>query len=94
MITHHTSNGCNLRTGDLLASGTVSGPVDGTQGSLLEITQRGHNPITLPTGETRAFLDQGDEVILQAYCESEGFIPIGLGACRGTIMPPKNMSHE
>ena len=63
MITHHTSNGCNLQSGDLLASGTVSGPTSDTWGSLLEITQQGKTPLQLPTGEQRAFLADGDEVI-------------------------------
>src|SRR6202012_1049489 len=62
MVTHHTSNGCNLRTGDILASGTISGPQPGSQGSLLEITRRGADPLKLPSGEERGFLDDGDEV--------------------------------
>lgn len=85
MLTHHTCNGCNLRTGDLLASGTVSGAAAGTQGCLLELTQRGTQPILLPTGEVRAFLAEGDEVILRGYCEQEGYTKIGLGECRGRI---------
>lgn len=85
MLTHHASNGCNLRTGDLFATGTVSGPEAGTQGCLLELTQRGTQPITLPTDETRSFLLEGDEVILKGYCEREGYRRIGLGECRGTI---------
>lgn len=85
MLTHHASNGCNLRPGDLFATGTVSGPDAGTQGCLLELTQRGTQPLTLPTGETRSFLLEGDEVILRGYCEREGYRRIGLGECRGTI---------
>lgn len=90
MITHHASNGCNLRPGDLLASGTVSGPdVAGAKwsarGCLLELTSRGANPITLPSGEERKFLEDGDEVTLRGWCEREGFRRIGLGVCRGTI---------
>lgn len=85
MLTHHASNGCNLRAGDLFATGTVSGPAPGTQGCLLELTQRGTQPITLPTGETRSFLLEGDEVILKGYCERDGFKRIGLGECRGAI---------
>ena len=90
MITHHASNGCNLRPGDLLASGTVSGPdVAGAKwsarGCLLELTSRGANPITLPSGEERKFLEDGDEVTLRGLCEREGFRRIGLGVCRGTI---------
>jgi fumarylacetoacetase len=86
MLCHHTSNGCNLRPGDLLASGTVSGAEDGSQGSLLEITQRGAKPIKLPTGEERSFLNDTDEVILRGYCEKEGFAKIGFGECRGAIL--------
>ena len=87
MIAHHTSNGCNLVEGDLIASGTVSGPRDGSQGCLLEITRRGASPIRLPTGEVRAFLQDGDEVILTGFCERDGFPRISLGECRGTILP-------
>lgn len=85
MLTHHSSNGCNLRSGDLLASGTVSGPEPGSQGCLLEITRRGAEPLELPDGETRSFLLAGDEVILRGYCEKPGFTRIGFGECRGVI---------
>lgn len=87
MLTHHASNGCNLRAGDLLASGTVSGPDKNACGSLLELTSRGKDPITLPTGEQRKFLEDGDEVILHGFCEREGFRRIGLGSCSGVIQP-------
>jgi fumarylacetoacetase len=85
MLTHHTSNGCNLRSADLLASGTVSGAEAGSQGCLLEMTQRGTQPIQLPTGESRSFLVDGDEVILRGYCEKPSYIRIGFGECRGMI---------
>jgi fumarylacetoacetase len=85
MLAHHASGGCNLRPGDLLGSGTVSGPDQSAAGCLLEITSRGANPVRLPTGENRSFLEDGDEVILTARCEAEGFVGIGLGECRGTI---------
>jgi len=90
MLTHHASNGCNLRSGDLLASGTVSGPdVPGAEvsarGCLLELTSRGANPITLPSGEQKKFLEDGDEVILRGFCARPGFHRIGLGSCRGRI---------
>jgi fumarylacetoacetase len=85
MLTHHGSNGCNLRPGDLLASGTVSGPEPGSQGCLLEITQRGAEPIELSSGETRSFLLEGDEVILRGYCEKFGFVRIGFGESQGII---------
>jgi fumarylacetoacetase len=87
MLAHHASNGCNLRPGDLLASGTVSGADSSARGCLLELTSRGKDPVTLPTGERRAFLEDGDEVILRGFCEREGFRRIGLGGCRGTILP-------
>ena len=86
MLTHHTSNGCNLRTGDLLASGTVSGAEAGSQGCLLEITQRGSKPIELPTGEVRSFLCDGDEVILRGYCAKEGYAKVGFGECRSLVL--------
>jgi fumarylacetoacetase len=88
MVAHHASNGCNLRPGDLLASGTVSGPTRDSRGCLLELTWRGTQPLTLPTGETRRFLEDGDEVVFHGRCEKEGFVGIGLGECRGRISPP------
>lgn len=87
MLSHHASNGCNLRSGDLLASGTVSGADKSARGCLLELTSRGKEPVTLPTGEQRKFLADGDEVILRGFCERDGFRRIGLGSCRGTILP-------
>jgi fumarylacetoacetase len=86
LVTHHASNGCNLRPGDLLASGTVSGPAKESRGCLLELTWRGSEPITLPNGEERRFLEDGDEVILRAFCEREG-VRIGFGDCRGRVLP-------
>jgi fumarylacetoacetase len=87
MLTHHTSNGCNLRPGDLFASGTISGPTSDSRGCLLELTRRGAEPVTLPAGETRKFLEDGDEVILRGWCERPGAARIGLGECRGLILP-------
>jgi len=87
MIAHHTSNGCPLRPGDLIGSGTVSGPEKQNQGCLLELTRRGADPLQLHTGETRAFLEDGDELILKGWCEASGFRRIGLGECRGCILP-------
>lgn len=86
MLTHHASNGCNLRPGDLLASGTVSGPDRSERGCLLELTWRGSEPLALPSGETRRFLEDGDEVILRGHCEREGFARIGFGECRGMVL--------
>jgi fumarylacetoacetase len=91
MLTHHASNGCNLRAADLLASGTVSGADKGARGCLLELTSRGKEPVTLPTGEQRKFLEDGDEVIIRGFCERDGFRRIGLGTCRGTIAPATNI---
>lgn len=89
MLTHHTSNGCNLQPGDLLGSGTLSGPVKENRGCLLELTMRGSEPVLLPTGEIRRFLEDGDEIILRGYCEREGFARIGLGSCKGRVLAAK-----
>jgi fumarylacetoacetase len=96
LVTHHASNGCNLQPGDLLASGTVSGEAPSSRGCLLELTWQGRDasgkplprrPIELPTGEARLFLEDGDEVIMKAHCERDGFRRIGFGECRGIIAP-------
>ena len=85
LLAHHTSNGCNLRPGDLLGTGTISGPEKENRGCLLELTWRGRDPLLLPTGESRRFLEDGDEVILRGRCEREGFVGIGFGACTGIV---------
>ncbi|MGE5126150.1 MAG: fumarylacetoacetase [Betaproteobacteria bacterium] len=87
MVAHHASNGCNLRPGDLIASGTVSGAAEESRGCLLERTWRGAQPIALPTGEERRFLEDGDELVLRGHCEREGFARIGFGECRGMVAP-------
>jgi fumarylacetoacetase len=87
MIAHHTSNGCNLQPGDILASGTVSGPNAGSAGCLLELTRRGAAPLQLPNGELREFLADGDEIILRGTSHREGLPTLTLGECRGTIIP-------
>jgi fumarylacetoacetase len=87
MLTHHASNGCNLRPGDLFASGTISGPSKDSRGCLLELTWRGAEPLALTSAETRKFLEDGDEVILRAFAERPGAVRIGLGECRGVILP-------
>lgn len=106
MIGHHTSNGCNLRHGDLLASGTISGPSRDSRGCLLELTWDGdpwanppvsapgskRTPITLPSGEQRTFLADGDEVIIRGWCERSGAARIGFGECRGIVIPA--LPHE
>ncbi len=90
MLTHHASNGCNLRPGDLMASGTVSGPEKDQRGCLLELTWRGAEPIELPGGERRSFLEDGDEVMISGWCERAGLARIGFGECRGVVLPAKN----
>jgi fumarylacetoacetase len=87
MLAHHTSGGCNLRPGDLFASGTVSGPTPQARGCLLELTWRGTEPLALPSGETRAFLEDGDEVIMRGRCARAGAATIGFGECRGIVTP-------
>jgi fumarylacetoacetase len=85
MVAHHTSNGCDLQPGDLLGSGTVSGSGPGAAGCLLEMTRGGRVPFTLPTGETRTYLQDGDAVIFTGFAHRDGFVSIGLGECRGTV---------
>ena len=87
MVAHHASNGCNLRAGDLIASGTVSGPERDARGCMLELTWRGTEPVRLPDGETRSFLEDGDELILRGECARDGAARIGFGECRGRILP-------
>jgi fumarylacetoacetase len=86
LVTHHASNGCNLRPGDLLGSGTVSGPVKEERGCLLELSWRGTEPVALPAGETRTFLEAGDEVVMTGWCERPEAVRIGLGECRGVVV--------
>jgi fumarylacetoacetase len=86
LVAHHTSNGCNLRPGDLLGSGTVSGPEKSQRGCLLELTWRGREPLALPSGEKRAFLEDGDEVVMTGWCERPGYARIGFGECRGVVL--------
>ena len=86
MLTHHASGGCAMRVGDVLGSGTVSGSTRESRGCLIELTWRGTEPITLSTGETRTFLEDGDEVVMTAYAEREGAVRIGLGECRGRVV--------
>ena len=89
LVAHHTVNGCNLRAGDLLGTGTLSGPQPLQGGSLLELSQGGHNNITLDNGEVRTFLEDGDTIILKAYAERAGARRIGFGECRGTVLPAR-----
>ena len=87
MVAHHTSSGCNLEIGDLMGSGTVSGPEPDSWASLLELSKGAREPMTLPNGEKRAFLEDGDEIIFRAHCERDGFARIGFGECRAEIAP-------
>ena len=86
LVAHHSVNGCQLQAGDLFGSGTLSGPQAGQFGSLLEMTEGGKTPVELPSGEVRKFLEDGDEIILRARCNREGFASIGFGECRGTVI--------
>ncbi|MCB4820668.1 fumarylacetoacetase [Roseicella aerolata] len=87
MVAHHSCNGCNLQPGDLFGSGTISSPTEDGFGALLEITLGGRKPVILPNGEERRFLEDGDTVIFRARAQRDGFVPIGFGECRGTILP-------
>jgi fumarylacetoacetase len=87
LVAHHSSNGCDLAPGDLFGSGTLSGPTPDSLGSLLELTQGGRNPITLPNGQTRRYLEDGDEIFLSARAEKPGATTIGFGACCAKVLP-------
>ena len=95
MIAHHASNGCPLKAGDLIGSGTVSGPRLENRGCLLELTSQGREPVILPNREQRCFLEDGDEVILRGYCVREGFRRIGFGRCSGVVVEAQSlMTHD
>ncbi|MDH6229755.1 fumarylacetoacetase [Mesorhizobium soli] len=87
LIAHHTRNGCNLRAGDLLGTGTQSGNRDGEKGSMLETSEGGKRPLPLPNGDTRSFLEDGDTLTVRGHCERPGFARIGFGECKGSILP-------
>ena len=86
IVAHHSSNGCNLQPGDLIGTGTLSTDSDEGLGSLLEISRGGKRPVQMPNGETRSFLEDGDEICLSAWCEREGAVRIGLGECVGRVV--------
>jgi len=90
MVAHHTVNGCNLQSGDLFGTGTLSGPDANQAGSLLELSQGGKKPIHLANGETRTFLEDGDCIVLRGYCERNDARRIGFGECRGTVLPARS----
>lgn len=89
MVAHHTVGGCNLRSGDLLGSGTISGPSRAEAGALIELTEAGRLPIQLGAGETRSFLEDGDVVVMTGWCERPGYARIGFGENRGEVLPAK-----
>jgi fumarylacetoacetase len=91
MVAHHTVNGCNLEPGDLLGSGTQSGPAADEAGSLLELTVGGKQPLTLASGETRTFLADGDRVTLRGWCENPGHARVGFGESAGTVLPARSL---
>lgn len=92
MVAHHTVNGCNLQSGDLLGSGTQSGPTTGEAGSLMELSLGGKQPLSLPSGETRTFLEDGDTVVFRGHCQASGAARIGFGEVRGTVLPARSLS--
>jgi len=87
-LTHHTVNGCNIRSGDMMGSGTISGPTKDSYGSMLELSWRGQNPVHLKNGVERKFINDHDTVIMRAYCENDG-LRIGFGECKGKLLPAK-----
>lgn len=87
MVAHHSVGGCNLNPGDLLGTGTISGPDRASFGSLLELTAGGRDPVILPTGEERGFIEDGDEIAILGRLEAQGFVSIGFGPCRGIVVP-------
>ncbi|QTH24236.1 fumarylacetoacetase [Rhizorhabdus wittichii] len=89
IVAHHASNGCNLQPGDLLGTGTISAPTDDGCGSLMEISRGGTRPVTLPSGEERSFLQDGDEILLSATARADGHVPIGFGECRAVVLPAR-----
>ena len=87
-LVHHSVTGCNMRPGDMLASGTISGSTPDSYGSMLELSWRGSNPLQFPNGEERKFLKDGDEVIMRGWCQGDGY-RIGFGECKGKVLPAK-----
>ena len=94
LLAHHSSGGCNLRTGDVLGTGTLSGPLPGQGGSLLELTHGGQTPLALQNGESRRFLEDGDTVTLRAFCERPGARRIGFGACHASVLPARGGTQQ
>jgi len=94
MLTHHAAGGCNLQPGDLLGSGTISGPELSEAGALMELSLAGSKPVQLGNGECRSFLEDGDSIIFQGWCEREGFNRIGFGFNHGRVLPALSPSAE
>ncbi|MCK6433254.1 MAG: fumarylacetoacetase [Aquabacterium sp.] len=92
LVAHHSVNGCALQPGDLLGTGTLSGPTPGEAGALIELTRGGREPLALPDGSTRTFLQDGDAVILRGWCEAPGAVRVGFGECRGCVLPARALS--
>jgi len=92
-LAHHTVTGCNVNAGDLLASGTISGPDKSSYGSMLELSWRGTEPLTLPSGEERTFIRDGDTVIMTGVCQGEGY-RVGFGDVSGRVLPAREADHE
>ena len=92
MVTHHTVNGCNLQPGDLLGSGTQSGPAADEAGSMMELSKGGKEAITLPNGDKRSFLEDGDTIIFRGACQATGAARIGFGEVRGTLLPARSLA--
>jgi len=88
-LAHHTVNGCNAQTGDLMASGTISGPTPESYGSMLELSWRGERPIDFPNGEKRTFLKDGDEITMRGWCQGDGY-RVGFGEVSGRILPARD----
>ncbi len=91
MVAHHTVNGCNLQPGDLLGTGTLSGPTLDQAAALIELTTSGKNPVQLPNGESRTWLEDGDSIVLRGWCEKPGAARIGFGECEGTMLPARKL---
>jgi fumarylacetoacetase len=89
LVAHHTVAGCNLRPGDLLGTGTLSGPTPESAAALLELTKGSREAITLPNGESPTYLEDGDSVTIRGWCEHQGAVRIGFGACTGTVLPAR-----
>ena len=89
-LAHHTINGCNVRSGDMMGSGTISGPTPDSYGSMLELSWKGERPVKLSDGSTRTFIEDGDTVILRGYCQNEQ-VRIGFGECKGKVLPARKI---